>query len=81
MDLQNLDLYALYSGYTKGKDLVGTSDAEVNLCRFANGMPGSEANVTATLDMLSPFTVGGVAWTLAANQSEYVDHPVCDHIL
>ena len=70
MDLRRTDLYALYSGYTKGKDLVGTQDATVSLCQFSPGMPGSDAN-TATLDMLSPLTVGGVAWDFPHNQTDY----------
>lgn len=67
VNLTNVDLYALYSGYTKGRDLVGSNDAMLWLYKFADGMPDNEAN-PHTLDMVSPSSVGGVAWDFPANQ-------------
>ena len=72
VDLRRSDLYALYSGFTKGRDLVGSQDGAVSLFQFGEGMENSEATVGSSLDMLSPETVGGVAWYFPPDQTDYV---------
>jgi hypothetical protein len=70
VDLSTSDLWALYSGYTRGRDLVGFNDATLRIYQFANGMPNDDAN-SHTLDMLSPHTVGGIAWDFPAGQTTH----------
>jgi hypothetical protein len=68
VDLTNLDLYALWSGYTKGSDLVDNANAELWIKQFTDGMPSTDANIH-TVDMLSPLNVGGVAWDFPDGQT------------
>mmetsp|Transcript_25739 Transcript_25739/g.38030 ORF Transcript_25739/g.38030 Transcript_25739/m.38030 type:complete len:1052 (-) Transcript_25739:33-3188(-) len=70
VDLKATDLYALYSGFTRGKDLIGTNDAVMWLYQFADGMTNPDASAS-TLEMISPATVGGVAWDFPTGQTEY----------